>query len=132
MATAHLGTLKEFNPAEESISSYLERVQLFFTANEVDARRQVPTFLCIVGPTTYATLRDLFVPTLPSEKSLDEIFQCLRHHFEPKKAIIDISRALFIFTSTTRPKARASQNSTQPFESLPRTADLQATWRRPS
>ena len=87
MATAHLGTLKEFNPAEESISSYLERVQLFFMANEVDARRQVPTFLSIIGPTTYVTLRDLFAPILRSEKSLDEIFQCLRHHFEPKRAI---------------------------------------------
>ena len=85
MATAHLGTLNSF------ITSYLERVQLFFAA------KQVPTFLSIVGPATYAILRDLFAPALPailrdlfapalpSSVTLADIFECLK---EPKRATI--------------------------------------------
>ena len=40
MATAHLGTLNAFNSAEEPITSYLEHVQLFFTANSVDEGKE--------------------------------------------------------------------------------------------
>ena len=39
-----------------------------------------------MGPTTYATLRDLFAPT--SQRKIPGRFQCLRHHFETKRAII--------------------------------------------
>ena len=88
MATAHLGTITAFNPTDEPITSYLERVQLFFAANSVDEDKQVATFLSTVGPATYAVLRDLFAPALPSSKELDEIFGRLKKHYEPKRAII--------------------------------------------
>ena len=88
MATAQLGTLKEFNSAEEPITSYLERVQLFFAANSVARDKQVPTFLSAVGPATYSILRDLCAPALPSTVLLADIFQCLKKHYEPKRATI--------------------------------------------
>ena len=83
MAAAPLGTLKENNSSAEPISAYLERVKLFFIANSVDEGKQVPTFLSIVGPTTYSVLRNLFAPEQPSEKSLADIFKCLKGHYEP-------------------------------------------------
>ncbi len=85
MATAHLGTLNSFNPTNEPITSYLERVQLFFAANSVSEGKQVPTFLSIVGP---AILRDLFAPALPSSVTLADIFERLKKHYEPKRATI--------------------------------------------
>ena len=85
MATAHLGTL---NPMDEPITSYLERVQLFFAANSVGDGKQVPTFLSIIGPATYAILRDLFAPALPSSVTLADIFERLKKHYEPKRATI--------------------------------------------
>ncbi len=88
MATTHLGTLNAFNPAAEPITSYLERVQLFFAANSVGDGKQVPTFLSIVGPATYAILRDLFAPALPSSVTLADIFEHLKKHYEPKRATI--------------------------------------------
>ncbi len=85
MATAHLGTLNSFNPTDEPITSYLERVQLFFAANSVSEGKQVPTFHSIVGPATYAILRDLFAPALPSSVTLADIFERLK---KPKRATI--------------------------------------------
>ncbi len=67
MTTAHLGTLNSFNPTDEPITSYLERVQLFFAANSVSEGKQVPTFISIVGPATYAILRDLLILLLHSQ-----------------------------------------------------------------
>ncbi len=75
MATKHLGTLNS-----------LERVQLLFAANSVSDGKQVPTFLLsIVGPATYAILRDLFAPALPSSVTLAEISNA---NYEPKRATI--------------------------------------------
>jgi len=49
---------------------------------------QVPTFLSTVGPATYAILRDLFAPVLPSSVPLTDIFERLKKHYKPKRAII--------------------------------------------
>ncbi len=48
----------------------------------------MPTFLSIVGPATYAILRDLFAPALPSSVTLADIFERLKKHYEPKRATI--------------------------------------------
>ena len=88
MATSQFGTLKEFNSNEGSITSYLERVELYFTANSVPGDKQVPILLTCIGTSTYTLLSDLLAPSPPSTKSLAEIADVLRKHFEPKRAII--------------------------------------------
>ena len=88
MATAQFGTLNEFNASAESITAYLERVELYFSANSVAQDKKVATFLSVVGPTVYSTLRDLFAPTSPKDKTLRQIFDRLKLHFEPKRTVI--------------------------------------------
>ena len=39
------GRIKEFHPEEELIESYLERVELFFTTNEVADEKKVAVLL---------------------------------------------------------------------------------------
>ena len=51
-ATTQFGTLNEFRPDNESIKNYLERVQLYFTANGVDAGKQVAILLSSIGSIT--------------------------------------------------------------------------------
>ena len=41
---------------------YLERVELFFVANNVEDRKQVATLLSVIGSRTYALLSDLLAP----------------------------------------------------------------------
>ena len=42
---ATYGKLQEYKPEAESIAAYLERVEIFFQANNIAADKQVPVFL---------------------------------------------------------------------------------------
>ncbi len=87
MATL-LGKLEEFDPASDSITAYVERVQLFFDANSVAEGKQVAVFLSVLGSKTYLLLRNLLTPETPKDKTFDELVTVLKEHFEPKPLII--------------------------------------------
>ena len=56
MATAVFGQTERFNSDNEGIQLYLERVELYFVANEVGEDRKVPVFLSVIRSKTYALL----------------------------------------------------------------------------
>ena len=85
---ATLGHIGKFDPADESISAYLEHVELFFAANGIEDPKQVAVFLSVIGPKNYVLLRDFLAPVKPQEKSLAALFETLRKYFEPKPVII--------------------------------------------
>ena len=85
---AQYGKIKEFQPGTEELATYLERVELFFEANEVPEEKQVPIFLNVVGAPTYGLLRSLLAPTKPKEKSLAQIISVLKSHYEPKRNVV--------------------------------------------
>ena len=85
---ATFGQLQEYKAEAENISSYMECVELFFTANGVAEDKQVPVFLSVVGATTYALLRDLLVLKKPQAKCIEVLFETLREHYEPKLLVI--------------------------------------------
>ena len=70
---ATVGHIEAFNPDNELISAYLERVELFFIANGVAEGKQVATLLSVIGGKTYALLSDLLAPAKPADKSLKEL-----------------------------------------------------------
>ena len=86
---SRFGQLHEYQASQEPVSAYLERVTLFFQANEIAEEKQVAVFLSVVGATTYALLRDLLAPKKPHEKSLGDLFAALKTHFEPKPLVIE-------------------------------------------
>ena len=90
MATAPgtIGSVQEYRSENELFSAYLERVQLFFIANDVADAKKVAVFLSVVGSKTYSLLRSLVAPALPQEKSFAELVETLRRHFEPKPVVI--------------------------------------------
>ena len=77
------GCLEEFHSDLESVAAYIERVQLYFTANEVKDEKQVPVFFSSVRATTYALLCDLDSPEKPKDKTLDALFKVLENHYSP-------------------------------------------------
>ena len=87
-ATVTYGTIKEFDPTVETITAYLERLQLYFAANGVAEEKKVPVLLTVVGPKVYTLLRGLLAPALPKEKSYADLEKALTNHYEPKPLVI--------------------------------------------
>ena len=89
MATALVyGSVQEYNQESELFSAYLERVNLFFSANDLEDDKKVPIFLTVVGSKTYSLLRSLVAPSLPQVKTFAELSKVLNVHFEPKPLVI--------------------------------------------
>ena len=59
---ATVGHMLEFSPETEIISSYLERLDLYFDANSVAAGKQVSVLLTMIGSKYYDLLRGLGSP----------------------------------------------------------------------
>ena len=68
-----VGKLEEFDCATDMVSVYVARTQLYFEVNGVNEDKQVAVFLTAIGSKTYALLHNLFTPSQPKDKSLDEI-----------------------------------------------------------
>ena len=80
MATT-IGQIQEFQPDNENFSSYIERVQLFFTANDIAEDKKIAVLLSMVGSKNYSLLRSLVAPRTPKDLSFDELVSTLRQHF---------------------------------------------------
>ena len=70
---ATFGKIGEFDPNSEDWSSYIERVQQFFIANDLQSKndKQKTILLSSCGAKTYQLLRGL-ADNKPSEKSFEE------------------------------------------------------------
>ena len=87
-ATPAVGTIAVFQPESERVESYLERVELYLTANRFPDERRVAALLSIIGGTAYEVLRSLLAPALPQTKTYAELVETLKRHFSPKPLII--------------------------------------------
>ena len=54
-----MSLIGNIGPYEESekITTYIDRVKLFFVANDVKKEKQVASFLSIIGPKLYGLLK---------------------------------------------------------------------------
>ena len=82
------GQLLEFQPDSDSVTSYLERVSLYFDAIGIVDGKRVPILLRSTGVSMYSFLSHLLAPDKPGSMSFDQICAALRNHFEPKRSII--------------------------------------------
>ena len=80
--------MEPFNPDNGSIAVYLERMELYLSANCVPETKQVPIFLNLIGGDTYELLCNLLAPDKLAETSLVSLYETLRKQFEPKKVMI--------------------------------------------
>ncbi len=70
------------------LEAYLERVDLYIRANKIANEDRGPVFLSIVGGKTYTLLRDVLAPDTLSDKSLSELKEALKRHYQPKRMVI--------------------------------------------
>lgn len=88
MATRGTDVQEKFDPESESITSYLERVDYYFTANGVEDAKKVAVFLNAIGRETYNLLRNLLAPKKLAEQGLDELQKALKDHYEPQTVVV--------------------------------------------
>ena len=83
-----MGQVGEHIDGKEDIASYIERVELYFAANYVEADYEVATFLALTGADAYGVLRNLLAPELSKDKSFNELKELLVSHYSPKPILI--------------------------------------------
>ena len=99
MATRH-GTISEFDNSDEDWTSYTERLEQYYAANDIDsAEKQRAILLSCCGPQTYQLVKNLLAPEKPLNKTYAEIVQLVGTHLNPKPSII-VQR--YIFHSRSR------------------------------
>ena len=84
---ATYGKIQEFKPDSDSVTAYIERVNLF-SANEVPTAKRVVVFLSVIGGKAYERLRNILSPRLPETLKYSELVEAFKEHYEPKPLVI--------------------------------------------
>jgi hypothetical protein len=73
--------------SREKWESYIERLEQYFLANDVDNGKKIPVLLSVIGGPTYSLLKDLNAPDKPANKTYQEIVDVLKNHLSPKSTV---------------------------------------------
>ncbi|KAK3874855.1 hypothetical protein Pcinc_020237 [Petrolisthes cinctipes] len=73
-----VSAMKPFDENTEHLNNFLERLDLYFEANDVPEEKRTPTLLSLVGPKRYSSLRDNLTPIKPSDKGYTELVEMLK------------------------------------------------------
>ena len=79
-----LGKIECFDETLEPWDTYIERVEQYFKANEVQDEKKAPAILSLMGAKTYSLVKSLFAPDAPGDKTYTQICDKLNTHLNPK------------------------------------------------
>lgn len=80
--------MDNFDSSIEDWATYIERLEQYCFANDVEDERKVGVLLGVMGAKTYNLLCTLTAPTKPEEKTFKEIVNALQTHLNPKPLVI--------------------------------------------
>ncbi|XP_078268847.1 uncharacterized protein LOC144600828 [Rhinoraja longicauda] len=99
-STGYIGSLGIFDKSRESFSSYMERANMFFMANNITVtsgegevvavtnkavRERIKAILLTeIGPEVYGTLVNILAPIKAKDVPFSDIIKKLEEHFNPK------------------------------------------------
>ncbi len=87
--TTTFGKVNEYNHEDEEWRHYVERIDHFFTANEItDKDKMRSVFLVSVGAKTYRLIRSLVAPGDPKDLTYEELATIVGEHYQPKPSVI--------------------------------------------
>ena len=79
------GKISQFIPSQESWSSYTERLEYYFIANDVqDLAKKKAILLTVCGPSTFQLLKNLLQPNTPESKSYEDLVDLQRFKFNTR------------------------------------------------
>ena len=68
--------------------TYLKRMELYFTANDIVDAKKAAVLLTFIGWKTYRIVKSLLAPNLPISRCFPDLKETLKSHFAPKPSII--------------------------------------------
>ena len=83
-----LGFMDAYNPDTDDWSAYIERLDLFFLANEIKDDKKVAVLLTVLGTKAYSLLRTIIAPSKPAEKTYKQLVDTMKSYVEPKPIVI--------------------------------------------
>ena len=86
MVTSNYGKLSEYNNNKEDWQSYVECLELYFTANEIaDEEKKKAILLTSCGIECYRLFKGLTTPRKTIEKTFNELLTLMTNHENPKR-----------------------------------------------
>ena len=83
------GKVSAFDAHQEDWIEYVERLELYFMANDItDSAKKRAILLNAAGPATYRLVKTLAIPGKPTDLSFDDIVEKVKNHFNPKPSPI--------------------------------------------
>ena len=77
---AKIGLSSEFSVNEDGWEIYVERVKLFFIANNVKNDAKVAVFLTVIENEAYKKIRALCTPAAPDSKTFDDLVTVMKNN----------------------------------------------------
>ena len=88
MATHH-GTITEFSGNSDDWEAYIEQLENYFVANDIDsAAKKRAILLSSCGTAAYKTIRSILAPQKPTEVDYAELVKQVKQHYVPKPSEI--------------------------------------------
>ena len=89
MASAIFGSISEYYCETESFTEWIERLEQWFIANNIDnAEKKRALLLSLIGAKGYKLIRSL-AQNKPTEKSYEELKKLMNDHLHPVPNEID-------------------------------------------
>ena len=86
MATSNYGKLSEYDSSKEDWQSYIERLELYFTANDIDyEEKRKAILLTSCGIECYCLFKGLTTPRKQVDKTFIELVTLMTNHQNPKR-----------------------------------------------
>lgn len=82
-----IGNLPYFSMGYSDWHVYCERLEQYFEVNDIDAEKRRALLLTSLDETVYKTLRDVCHPSLPKERTYDELLQLLSKQFVVRTSV---------------------------------------------
>jgi len=81
---AQFGKIGEFNEQGEYIENYLERLDQYFLANDIQDGKKAALLISTVGAKPYGIMKNILAPDPPSTKNYQTLCETLKGHYAPK------------------------------------------------
>ena len=83
------GSINAFDSSQEDWTAYIEQMEQYFAAKDVDnATKRCTILLTASGAVTYKLVRGLVAPDNPSDRSYTELVELVKGHYNPMPSAI--------------------------------------------